>query len=102
MAGGACVARKMLFHRLSHGGVCGQYAGSRNTGRRCGLTSRAGTLTSWRRRVAPRAGGWLPPVRVAAARNDGLLAATVQTEADVLNELLAESDRISSDLRLYE
>jgi Lon protease-like protein len=34
--------------------------------------------------------------------DDELLAATVQTEADVLNELLAESDRISSDLRLYD
>ena len=34
--------------------------------------------------------------------DDELLAATVQTEADVLNKLLAESDRISSDLRLYE
>lgn len=34
--------------------------------------------------------------------DDELLAATVQTEAGVLNELLAESDRISSDLRLYD
>jgi hypothetical protein len=33
---------------------------------------------------------------------DEISAAAVQTEADVLNELLAESDRISSGLRLYE
>lgn len=69
MAGGACVARKVLFlfHKRSHGWAWGQCAGSRNPGRRCGLTRRAGTVTSWCRRLAPRANA--RPLNVAAARS---------------------------------
>src|SRR5689334_21751728 len=49
------VGVRTLCHSLFHAIACGQWAGNRSVGRPCGRTNRAGTLTSSRRRVAPRA-----------------------------------------------
>jgi hypothetical protein len=51
----AVVGVKTLCHSLFHAVACGQWAGHRSVGRPCGRTNRAGTLTSSRRSVAPRA-----------------------------------------------
>src|SRR5215210_4074908 len=54
-------------HSRSQAGAQGQRLGRCRTGARAGRASRAGTLISCRRRVAPRARVWGRPARVAAA-----------------------------------
>ena len=54
VAGGP-LAGNTPFHRAFQGWAQGQCAGRCSILRRCGAAIRAGTLTIWRRRVAPRA-----------------------------------------------
>ena len=54
-------------HSRSQAGAQGQRLGRCRTGARAGRASRAGTLISCRRTVAPRATVWPGPARVPAA-----------------------------------
>src|SRR6476646_5602428 len=59
----------VLCHRVIQAGSQGQWVGRCRIGWRWGRARRAGMLTRWRRRVAPRALRWRVPARVAAARS---------------------------------
>src|SRR3990170_4690838 len=67
--GGPVAAVNTLRQSVVHCWAQGQWAGRCRTRRRCGRARRAGTLTTWRRSVAPRATAWLGLLRVPAARS---------------------------------
>ena len=69
----------VLCHNVSQCSAQGQWVGRCSIGRRCGRASRAGMLTSWRRRVDPRARLWCTP----AARSRLWEIAAHSTQAEL-------------------
>ena len=73
----------VLCHNVSQCSAQGQWVGRCSIGRRCGRASRAGMLTSWRRRVDPRARLWWSPASTPAAGSRLWEIAAHSTQAEL-------------------